>query len=131
MMIQELERVQGNGSVDRMMALASDLNLAEADVAHLPHQFAAEETEGCIWYEDHNRLSHAHDWHALFGAEADIALATGLQGIVSYLLCKFWEDSVEEILREPRRSAELSPGEVARRVRLNLWADATFHCVTF
>lgn len=131
MQIQTLERTYGNGdldrSLDRMMALAAELGLTEADVAHMPHQIAAEIAEGLVWYEEHNQLSRASDWHGIYRAEADIAATTGLEGIVAYLLAKFWwEQTVEKILQRSHRSAGVSPEEAARRTRLKLWADATF-----
>ncbi|NUW45521.1 hypothetical protein [Nonomuraea rhodomycinica] len=125
-LIQNLERVRGAGCVDRMMALASELGLTVAQVAHMPHQIAAEIAEGCIWYEDAHGLGHKRDWHEHFRYEADIATAAGLEGIVAYLLTQFWEESVARILRRPHRTAHLTPEEVARRTRLKLWADATF-----
>lgn len=131
MQIQALERTYGNGdldrSLDRMMALAAELGLTEADVAHMPHQIAAEIAEGLVWYEDHNQLSRASDWHGIYRTEADIAVTTGLEGIVAYLLHTFWwEETVEKILRRPQRTADVPPEEMAKRTRLKLWADATF-----
>ncbi|WP_433519026.1 hypothetical protein ACQP2T_28015 [Nonomuraea sp. CA-143628] len=124
---QGLARVHGNGSVERMLELAGKLGLTEADIAHMPHQIAAEIAEGLLWYEDHNRLSHARDWHSIYRAEADIAATTGLEGIVAYLLHTFWwEETVEKILRRSQRTAGVSPEEMARRMRLKLGADATF-----
>ncbi|MFG1683470.1 hypothetical protein ACGFNP_25100 [Nonomuraea sp. NPDC049269] len=125
-LVQEFERVKGNGSVDRMMALAGELGLTEADLAHLPHQFAAEIAEGCIWDGEQHGVVDDADWHAIFRAEADIAVAAGLEGIVAYLLCQFWEEGVENILHHPQLSSDMSPEDVARRVRLKLRADATF-----
>lgn len=122
-MIQDLARVRGNGSLDRMMALAGELGLAEADLAHLPHQLAAEIAEGCIWEGEQHGVVDDADWHAIFRAEADIAVAAGLEGITSYLLCQFWEQHVEGILRNPPHN-NLPPDEVARRVQLKLRADA-------
>ncbi|MFI7468675.1 hypothetical protein [Nonomuraea sp. NPDC049646] len=125
-LIYDLERVQSNGSVARMMALAAELGLAEADVAHMPHQVAAEVAEGCVWDEerwaryDQREYKPDRDWHAVFAAEADIATVTGLEGIVSYLLTHFSEESVERILRQPRRTVHLSPQEMARQQRLKL-----------
>lgn len=132
MLIQSLERVRADGSVDRMMALADKLGIVEADVAHLPHQIAAEIAEGCIWDEelwaryDKREYQPDKDWHAKFAAEADIATITGLEGIVAYLLCQLWEESVAKLLHRPHRTAGVSPEEAARRMRLKLWADATF-----
>ncbi|MEV0993397.1 hypothetical protein [Nonomuraea sp. NPDC050202] len=110
-----------------MTALATELGLTEADVAHMPHQIAAEKAEGLLWYEDHNQLSRSRDWHAEYRAEADIAVTTGLEGIIAYLLHSFWwEETVEKILRRSHRTAGVSPEEVARQTRLKLWADTTF-----
>ena len=109
----------------RMMALAGELGLTEADLAHLPHQIASEIAEGCIWDGEQHGVENDPDWHAIFRAEADTAVAMGLQGIIAYLLCQFWEESGERVLRNPP-NADQSPDEVARRVRLRLRADATF-----
>jgi hypothetical protein len=62
----------------------------------------------------------------VFRAEADIALITGLEGIVAYLLCQFYEETVEKILRQPQVNAGMPPEEVAKRTWLMLRADATF-----
>lgn len=125
-MIQDLARVRENGSLDRMMALAGELGLAEADLVHLPHQLAAEIAEGCIWDGEQHGVVDDKDWHEAFRAEADIAVAAGLEGVIAYLLCQFWEEGVENILHHPQLSSDMSPEDVARRVRLELRADATF-----
>jgi hypothetical protein len=115
-----------------MLKLAKELGLTVDDLSHWPHHIAAELAEGCYWDEecwalyDKREYSPSEDWHAHFKAEADIALAGGLEGVITYLLSNFWEKSVEKFLRNPAENADLTPEQMARRSRLYLWADATF-----
>lgn len=119
------------GCIDRMMALADKLQLTADDLRHLPHHIAAEIAEGCrwdgeYWARQEGRQYTEEDWHATFQAEADMALAGGLEGIITYLLSNLWEASVANFLHNPTRDAHLTSEQVARRYRLALLADATF-----
>lgn len=121
------------GCVARMLALAAELALALEDVKHWPHHIAAELAEGCIWdeecwarYDNRTFNGPSQDWHESFRPEADIALAGGLEGVLTYLLANLWESSVEKYLRDPKQDAHLTPEQMARRYRLFLWAEATF-----
>lgn len=125
------------GGLKRMLDLVAMLGLTYDDLKHHPHHIAAGMAEGCLWDEEFYayygrcELKPGEGWHAAFRAQADQALAAGLNGILAYLLANLWESGVEGILRNPGENADLSPEQVAERYRLMLRADATFPCPAY
>jgi hypothetical protein len=88
-----------NGSLDRMMILAGELELTAGDLRDLPHQLAAANAEDCIQDECAHGREPGQDWHAVFRPEADDAVAGGLEGLIAYLLGHLYETTVADMLR--------------------------------
>ncbi|MGV9386077.1 MazG-like family protein [Nonomuraea sp. NPDC003707] len=97
--LRNLAKARLNGSLDRMMTLAGELDITAGDLRDLPHQIAAEIAEGCIQDERSHGHEVSRDWHAVFRAEADEAVTGGLEGLIAYLLGNFYEADVADTLR--------------------------------